>query len=153
MYMRSVGLGTKLRKLLALLDGDVQQLYIESASQFRPKYFPVVSMLLSEAEQDVLTLAAAAQVTQPAMTQTLQEMEQAGLIVLRPGEDRRQRLVSLTRFGKAEAERLVPLWEAVSRAAVALDRELSASLSGTVEEALMALERKSFRSRIREEMK
>lgn len=152
MYMREIGLGTQLRRLLALLDGDVQQLYDEGGHSFRPKYFPVMAALLQKDGQDVLALAAAAQVTQPAMTQTLQAMEQAGLVALTPGEDRRQKLVTLTSAGRATAEELTPFWSAVRRAASSLERELSASLAGVVEEALAALERKSFKSRIKEEM-
>lgn len=151
--MMHAGLGTRLRKLLAILDGDVQQLYAAGNGQFRPKYFPVVQALLEHGELDVLSLAATAQVTQPAMTQTLQEMERTGLLNLVPGSDRRQRFAELTEAGRATAAELTPLWRAVASAASALDRELPVSLDRAVDEALAALDRKPFRTRIEEELR
>lgn len=151
--MFRVGVGTKLRRLLALLDGDVQQLYAEAGSAFRPKYYPVVVALLEHGELDVLSLAAASQVTQPAMTQTLQGMADAGLIRLMPGRDRRQRIVALTSEGRAAVEALAPIWGAVARAAAALDAELSSGLETLLDEAILALERKPFRKRIEEELR
>jgi DNA-binding MarR family transcriptional regulator len=150
--MATVGLGTKLRRLLALLDGDVLQLYIDGGTTFRPKYYPVVQALLEHQELDVASLAATAQVTQPAMTQTLHAMEQVGFVLLTPGRDRRQKLVSLSPDGKAVADRLAPLWSAVDRAASSLEQELSVRLDGVLDEALGALERRSFKMRIKEKM-
>ena len=81
----SPGLGTRLRCLLADLDGAVQAEYDRRGAAFRPKYHPVVRRLLARPAESTGALAASAGVSQPAMTQTLREMTRAGLVAVAPG--------------------------------------------------------------------
>jgi DNA-binding MarR family transcriptional regulator len=150
-YMKQLpsGLGTRLRHLVAALDGDVQSLYDEAGLDFRPRFYPFVQLLLRDGTMNVVTLAAEAGVTQPAATQTLNEMKRLGVVETVPGQDRRARAVRLTDEGRTLAQKLKPLWEAVSEAAAELDRELPVPLLATIEAALCALERQPFHARIR----
>lgn len=150
---RSIGLGTSLRHLLARLDGDVQAIYDELGVPFRPRFYPIVQMLLSEGTASVGALARATGVSQPAATQTIGEMVRLGLVELSTGDDARERRVGLTPAGIALADRLRPLWAAVAEAAGELDQELPNPLSATVAAAIEALARKSFRDRIRGRMR
>lgn len=151
MTLPPIGLGTKLRRLIALLDGDVQALYDESGLAFRPRFYPVFRQLM-EGPASVGEIAAGANVTQPAATQTVHEMRKAGLVEINRGEDPRSRLVILSAEGRRLAGELRPVWQAVARAAAALDRELPTPLSATLDEAIGALERTPFRQRIHKEM-
>lgn len=45
------------------------------------------------------------------LTRTLANLRRAGWISLRPGSDRRLRLISLTRSGRRQLERSTPSWE------------------------------------------
>ena len=146
-----IGLGVRLRRLITSLDGDVQALYDELGVDFRPRFFPVVQLLM-QGDAVVGAIAAGISVSQPAATQTLQEMRKAGLIEISRGRDARSRRVALTGQGQRIAERLAPVWAAIGRAADALDAELPNSLSGTVDQALAALERIPFRARISKEL-
>jgi len=47
------------------------------------------------------------------LTRTLAIMMRQGWIVSRPGEDRRERLLSLSKAGRAEYKRALPHWEKV----------------------------------------
>ena len=149
---RTNGLGTRLRHLSASLDADVQHFYQERDLPFRPRFFPIAQCLLRDGESSVSALAERTGVSQPAVTQTLGEMASLGLIVLSAGDDRRVRRVALTDKCRAIAKTLTPLWDAVEAAAADLDAELPHPLSGTIDAALEALQRKPFRERIKARM-
>ena len=146
------GLGTRLRHLVAALDGDVQRIYQELGVPFRPRFYPVVQSLLSRGESSVTALAEETGVTQPAATQTIGEMVKLGLLTLSTADDRRSRRVVLTAEGRRMAQTLAPLWEAVRRAAAELDDELAHPLSDTIDAALAALRQRPFHERISERM-
>lgn len=141
-----------MRRLLASLDGDVQGLYDELGVAFRPRFYPVFSLLM-DGPATVGEIAARTAVSQPAATQTLRELVRLGLVEIGRGADRRSRLAALSAAGRRLSGELAPVWEAVARAADALDNELPNSLSATLDAALAALERAPFRARIRREMK
>jgi MarR family transcriptional regulator, organic hydroperoxide resistance regulator len=150
MSMPSRGVGTLLRQLLARLDGDVQAIYDRLNVPFRPRYFPVVCRLLQCGEASVGDLSAAAGVSQPAMTQTIADMKRNGLVQSGTvsGGDPRLKLVRLTREGQATADRLLPVWDAIARAAADLDTALPSPLAPLLEAALAELDRASFERRI-----
>lgn len=146
------GLGTKLRKLLAELDGDVQAVYEELDTPFRPRFYPIVRFLLEEKQASVGGIAEAIGVTQPAATQTINEMKRRGLLEVESGPDRRSRTVRLTKDGRQLADRLRPVWAAVHRAAANLDADLPLGLEEILDAALSALRRRRFRARILKEL-
>src|SRR5687767_729906 len=117
-------LGSKLRRLLARLDGDVQAVYDEMGVAFRPRFFPIVQLLLRNNSCSIVELANCIGVSQPAATQTVTEMKRLGLLSSAKSADRRQRPVQLTASGRELADRLRPVWEAAEGAAAALDAEL-----------------------------
>jgi DNA-binding MarR family transcriptional regulator len=49
------------------------------------------------------------------LTRTLAILEVRGWVVSRPGQDRRERLLSLSKAGKAEYKRALPHWEKVQQ--------------------------------------
>jgi DNA-binding MarR family transcriptional regulator len=148
---RPLGLGTKLRQLIARLDGDVQQLYGEMDVPFRPRFYPVTRLLLQE-PQNVNSIAAHVGVSQPAISQTLGEMKKVGLIATKSGPDRRNQIIHLTRKGQSLSRTLQPVWNATHRAAAGLDADLSSRLGDIVDQALAALDEKPFKKRIRTEL-
>lgn len=148
MNLGSTGLGTRLRTVLTLLDNDVESLYSRLGTGFRPRFYPIVMHLLRDETANVGQLAVAAGVTQPAVTQTLGEMEKLGLIHVTVAADRRVRTITLSREGRAMAERLAPAWSAVDLAAQQLDRELPFPLSALLDATIAALRDQSFINRI-----
>jgi DNA-binding MarR family transcriptional regulator len=148
-----VGLGTKLRHLIARLDGDVQQIYDEMAVGFRPRFYPIVQLLLEFGPQNINAIAEQVGVSQPAITQTLGEMKRLSLTRAKPGTDRRIQIIDLTAKGRTLAQRLESVWNATHRAAAKLDSELRVKIDEVIDQALAALERESFHHRIRTELK
>ncbi|RSD25750.1 MarR family transcriptional regulator [Amycolatopsis eburnea] len=145
------GLGTRMRHVLEILEGDVARFLADiGLDDYRPRYSPVVRALLARGPLAIRDLAAEMRVTHSAASQTVAQMNRAGLVALEPGADARQRIVSLT----AKARDLLPLieaeWAATTEAAEALEAELPYSLRALLDAIVEALDRKPFRERIGE---
>jgi DNA-binding MarR family transcriptional regulator len=144
------GLGTQLRHLIELLDGAVQQAYIDAGLEYRPRYTPVMRVLAEQPSATIGELAALAGLTQPAATQTVALMVKKGLVtVAADGADGRQRVVRLSADGAALLPRLRVCWQATKAAADSLDAELAFPLSACLEQAIAVLDKRSFGARIR----
>jgi DNA-binding MarR family transcriptional regulator len=143
------GLGTRMRHVLEILESDVAKFLADiGLDDYRPRYSPVVRVLLARGPLAIRDLAAEMGVTHSAASQTVAQMNRAGLVSLEPGADARQRIVSLT----AKTRELLPLieaeWTATTEASEALEAELPFPLRGVLDAIMTALERKPFRQRI-----
>ena len=144
-------LGTLLRHLIELLDGEVEASYATAGLDWRPRYTPVLRALLDLGPASIKTLAGTIGISHSAVSQTVSQMTKDGLVALQPGADARERIVILTTRTEAMIPGLLRQWAAVNAAAEQLDTELSASLSGVVGEAIAALAQRPFGDRIRHE--
>lgn len=145
------GLGTQLRHLIEMLDGAVEQAYIDAGLAYRPRYTPVMQALIAIEPSTIGRIAEAAGITQPAATQTVALMVKEGLISAQPGaEDGRQRLIQFTDRGRALLPHLALCWQATTAAAQQLDAELPSPLSEALANAIHALQMKPFGERIAE---
>lgn len=143
------GLGTQLRHLIDLLDGDVATAYTEAGLDYRPRYTPVMRVLGEHGSAAIGEIAAFAGITQPAATQTVALMKKEGLVVIVPGADARQRLVALSEQGRALLPQLQVCWAATARAAASLDADLAFPLSQCLADAIAALGQQPYIERIR----
>lgn len=144
------GLGTQLRHLIELLDGDVAQTYADAGLDYRPRYTPVMRVLQEQGTAQIGQIAEACDITQPAVTQTVNLMKKKGLVDVSIGADGRQRLVSLTPHGRAILVDVAACWSATTAAADQLDAELAVPLSSCLAEAIKALKSRPFVARIRD---
>ncbi len=148
------GLGTQLRHLIELLDGAVEQAYVDAGLDYRPRYTPVMRVLAQQESTTVGQLAELAGITQPAATQTVALMKKEGLLlVVASDEDGRQRVVRLSPKGKALLPHLQACWQATRQAADSLDAEMEFPLSACLAKAIAVLGQRSFGDRIREASK
>jgi len=143
------GLGTRLRHVLDLLDGDVARVYADlGLADYRPRFSPVVRTLVMLGPSPIRDIARAIGVTHSAASQTVTQMSRAGLVTLEAGADARQRIVHLT--GRARA--LLPVidaeWAATGAAAAGLDAELPVPLGEVLAAVLRAVQRRPMRERI-----
>ena len=65
----------------------------------------------SEGRPTVTHLAGALVLDQSSLSRNLAVLERQGLVVLEPGEDKRERIVALTRVGRALLARGYPVWK------------------------------------------
>lgn len=143
-------LGTLLRHVLELLDADVAAFYRERGlPEYRPRFSPVVRVLLAEGPMSVRGLAAAVGVTHSAASQTAIQMARAGLVAhTADPDDSRRRLISLTPKARQLVPQITAEWEATTAAIAELDTELSMPLARLLIEVTDAIERRPLRDRI-----
>jgi MarR family transcriptional regulator, organic hydroperoxide resistance regulator len=143
------GLGTQLRHLVELLDGAVEAAFASEGVIARPRYTPVFRALATREPSTIGDIATAAGITQPAATQTIALMIKDGLVSARPApNDARQRLVRLTKKGRALFPRLQACWAMTTLAAESLDRDAKFPLSEALADAIAALQTEPFEQRL-----
>ncbi|MEU1569977.1 MarR family transcriptional regulator [Streptomyces collinus] len=142
--------GTLLRHVLELLDGDVAAVYEEQGmAGYRPRFSPVVRALVAQDPLSVRDLAEAIGVTHSAASQTAAQMARAGLVTHTPDPlDARRRLVGLTAEARSLLPRIEAEWEATATAMAELDAELSMPLGELLAEVAQAVGRRPFRERV-----
>ncbi|MFC8143538.1 MarR family winged helix-turn-helix transcriptional regulator [Streptomyces paradoxus] len=142
--------GTLLRHVLELLDGDVAAVYEEQGlSEYRPRFSPVVRALVAEGPLSVRDLAEVIGVTHSAASQTAAQMARTGLVTHTPDPlDARRRLIGLTAEARALLPRIEAEWEATAAAMAELDAELSMPLGELLTEVAQAVGRRPFRERV-----
>ena len=146
-------LGTRLRHLLDLLEGDVAHVYTDlGLPGFRPRYTPVIRLVHTGGPQSIRDLATTIGVTHSAVSQTVNQMRRDGLVTLEPGHDARQRIVHLTDHARAIIPTLDAEWQATTAAARDLDADLPYPLTDLVDAALRALGEKPMRDRIHDHL-
>jgi DNA-binding MarR family transcriptional regulator len=144
-----LGLGTRLRHVLELLDGDVAQVYADlGLSDYRPRFSPVVRALVTLGPSSIRDLARAIDVTHSAASQTVAQMTKCGLVALEPGADARQRIVRLTDRSRSLLSVIDAEWAATGAAVEEMDAELPVPLSEMLAAILRAVERRPLRERI-----
>jgi MarR family transcriptional regulator, organic hydroperoxide resistance regulator len=144
-------LGTQLRHLIELLDGAVARSYEQIGLNYRPRYTPIMRVLIDQKSCTIGDIAIAAKVTQPAATQTIALMLKDGIVRADSGiSDGRQKMISLTEQGQAMVPELLRCWSVTELAAQSIEDELPHSFTESLELAIDVLEAKSFDVRIQE---
>lgn len=142
-------LGTLLRHVLDVLDGDVAAVHQRlGLTDYRPRYSPVVRALVADGPLPIRDLAARVGVTHSAASQTVAQMRRAGLVDLSPGADARHRIVTLTDRARALLPAIEAEWAATTTAVRHLDTELPVPLADELYAVLAALRRRPLRDRI-----
>ncbi|MEV0428148.1 MarR family winged helix-turn-helix transcriptional regulator [Micromonospora sp. NPDC050495] len=142
-------LGTLLRHVLELLDADVAAVYAGlDLADYRPRFSPLVRVLLTDGPLPIRDLAARVGVTHSAASQTVAQMSRAGLVTLAPGADARQRIVTLTPRAHALRPVIEAEWAATTTAMRQLDAEVPVPLADELYAVLAALRRRPLRDRI-----
>jgi len=141
-------LGTQLRRLIEELDGAVGESYKRAGLDYRPRYTPIVRALVQEGPMTVRALAERARVSHSAVSQTIAQMAERGLLAMSSGADARERIVALTPAAVAMLPELKTRWAATEAAARTLDEDLGQSFGAVLTQVLAALEQRPFLDRI-----
>jgi len=142
------GLGTLLRHLTELLDGDVEAVYRDQGLDCRSRFTPVIRHLEQSGPSSIRQIAAGSGLTHSAISQTVSEMLKKGLIASAAGSDARERIISFTPVGEALLPKLHQVWDGIWAAADELSEETGAPLARTLRNAIEAVTARSFRERI-----
>ncbi len=144
-----VGQGTLLRHVLDEMDDDIATVLADlDMPGYRPRFSAIVRALVALGPVPIRDIARAIAVTHSAASQTVAEMARRGFVVLKPGEDARQRVVHLTAKTRALLPKIEAEWAATASAAAEMDAELPFPLAELVPAIAAALQRRPFRQRI-----
>ncbi|MFQ5914973.1 MAG: MarR family winged helix-turn-helix transcriptional regulator [Nitrospinota bacterium] len=119
------------RAVTQLFDGILEP------SGLRATQFPILGAVSSAGPETISRLAKRLVMDRTTLTRDLKPLQREGLVEVVPGEDRRTRMVRLTKRGREALGKAVPLWrEAQARIVEGLGpkrlRALLADLSETV---------------------
>jgi DNA-binding MarR family transcriptional regulator len=145
------GLGISLRRLISLLDGEVDRAYADAGLDFRAAFTPAVRALLDGEPRSVRDLAVAVGTTHSGASQTVAQLKRAGLVQDAPSSDGRERRVRLSARGQDIIPALTVIWRQADRAAAALDAELGVRLGDIITCAIETLGRRPFLTRAAED--
>lgn len=142
-------LGTTLRRLVELLDGDVERVYQAEGpelSGYRASYTPVVRALIAARDEplSVRAISEAAGVSHAAASATVSQMRRRGLLEDAPSRDGRERRVRLSASARAILPQLHAVWSRAEQAEAALDAQLGVCLADVINAAVDAVERRRF---------
>lgn len=141
-------LGSLLRHLLELLDGDVERTYRNAGMDYKPRFTPVMRVLGEAGPGSIRDIATYAGITHSAASQTVAEMLERRLVLIRAGADARERIVHLTPRGRSLLPSLRGVWDATNAAADELVAELELPLPQVLTQAIHALQKRAFADRI-----
>lgn len=146
----SEALGTLLRHVLELLDGDVAKVYEDQGLvEYRPRFSPVIRALVAEGAMSIRDLAGTVGVTHSAASQTAAQMARAGLVTHSTDpSDNRRRMITLTPKAHALLPVITAEWDATQEAMAELDGEISMPLADLLTEVAEALRGRPFQERI-----
>ena len=144
----SPGLGTLLRHLVDLLDGDVEAVYRAQGLDCRSRFTPVIRHLERAGPSSIRQIALASGLTHSAISQTVTEMLKKDLVASSTGRDARERIISFTPAGEALLPALHAIWSAVWAAADELSDDIGQPLGQVLGRAIAAVEARPFRERI-----
>ena len=77
----------------------------------RVTQFTILAVLSAQSGITVTDLADLLMMDRTTLTRNLRPLETQGLVKTRPGDDRRTRLIELSKKGKNKLEKAIPLWK------------------------------------------
>lgn len=110
--LQELGFGSRMKRLSDTLMRDVKRVYKSLYIDFDPYLFPIYKTISDRDSISVGEISEALQITQPAVTQFINTLLKKELIVISPDEnDKRKKLISLSKKGIELKERLIPIWK------------------------------------------
>lgn len=141
------GLGELLRYVSELVDQGAAERYRALEIDYRPRYTPVLRAIRVGAVT-VTDITVASNLTQGAISQTVNLMLKDGLIVRHAVDDGRKSGLQLTDRGAALLTRLEPHWETTFRAIDELEAEIGFPVLDILADLATALEKRGFADRL-----
>lgn len=138
-----------LHQLLAAMDAEIEQVYIERGIKgVRPRFAYPLIRLAHTGPLTIRELAESLNRSHSAISQTIAAMRKEDLVTSEPGPDARTRRINLTERGRSLVPFLEAEWRATHATVADLDGEIPHAMTAVVEEVRRALEHRSMRERI-----
>jgi DNA-binding MarR family transcriptional regulator/GNAT superfamily N-acetyltransferase len=144
----------RIKNLGQKLNKDISFTYEKLNIKFEPKWFMICRFLENTGSASINEIAAALDLTHPAIVQLVNEMEKNNIVeTVRDPDDMRKRMVSLTGKGKVNFNAIFPVLADIEEAITDLGRSAGFDIIYFVNSLESALDTKSFYKRIMEKNK
>ncbi|MFN1219069.1 MarR family winged helix-turn-helix transcriptional regulator [Chryseobacterium kwangjuense] len=111
-----LAISTRLQRLSEQLRKDGAMIYKSFDIDFEPKWFPVIFTLHHKKMLNVVEIANEIGYTHPSTISLLKELEKQKLIQSKKDkQDERKRLIILSPKGNELIEKMIPVWELISK--------------------------------------
>lgn len=142
-----------LHALLASLDAEIERVYADRGIEgVRPRFAYPLIRLAHTGPLTIRELAESLHRSHSAVSQTVAAMRKEDLVTSEPGPDARTRRIDLTARARALVPFLEAEWRATHEAVAELDGELPYAMTAVVEDVRRALESRSMRRRIEDNL-
>lgn len=148
-----MAIGSRLRLLTETITADAADIYRLYNIDLQPKWFPVFHVL-SQGNFTITEIAQQIGHSHPSVSKIAAEMVQKGLIIeKRDKQDGRRNVLSLSKKGRALAEKIKDQYADVTAAVEAISNEARHDLWSALEEWEFLLHRKSLLQYVQEQKK
>jgi len=152
-----ISMGSRLKRLSDYLMKETQSLYKQQGIDFDPFLFPAFYSIAASKKTTNTALYESLKTSQPAVTQTINKLQDRGLINLDSHpQDKRKKLISLSEKGTRLFYQLQPLWKIIDEVVKLYSTSSATTLIGHIthfEDALKkGLVMKTINARIQNEL-
>jgi ribosomal protein S18 acetylase RimI-like enzyme/predicted transcriptional regulator len=125
---KELALASRLKRLSDSFMKDAKNIYKRLDIDFEPTLMPVFKTINDEKEISVGEIAKALNISQPAVTQFVNQLKKKKLIhVLSDKKDKRKKNITISDKGIAIANKLYPIWSIIQKEARAITKQKPAS--------------------------
>lgn len=109
-------IGSRLKRLSEKFLMEIAKIYDSLDIDFEISWFPIFFLLNENKELTVTEIAREMEITHSAVSQLITAMQKRGLVELNnPDNDKRKKIVSLTKDGHKLLKKVKPVWESIKR--------------------------------------
>lgn len=103
-----ITVASRMKRVSDLLFAQVQELYDTRNRNFKSSWFAILATIKKEGKIDFKTLASRNNISSPAVSQIIKELEQLELVKVKSGQDKRSRFIYLTAKGTKTLDDIAP---------------------------------------------
>ena len=145
----ALALASRIRRLLGRLLADGEKVYRSRNIDFAISWFPIFHILAKRSPLTITEIAGALGMAHPSVIEVTDEMIKKGFVgSKRSREDKRRRLLTLTRKGEKTIATLEPIWKAFEQAGSQICAESGNNFMESIQKIEQALDRRSMYERI-----
>ncbi len=146
---KELGLGSRLTRLSEMIMKEIKKVYKHYHIDFDPYLFPVIKAILDHEQVTTKQITEQLLVTQPAITQAVTKLNKKGLVIIETDpNDKRKKLVSLSKDGRELIREMKPLWKSMEATVKQLTHFSSDSLIGHIDQLEQSLNQRSLSKQI-----
>jgi DNA-binding MarR family transcriptional regulator len=146
-----LALGSRLKRLSEKMLRDTANVYQGFALNVQAKWFPLLALLHRKQRLNVVEASEYLGLSQPAISQFCRQLADKGLVdFVICEQDSRRKVLTLTQSGRDEVYKMLPMWQALQKAAEQLCQEFENDFYRSLAKCEKALAAKSLQQRTAE---